>query len=175
MNWDAIAAIGQVVGTVLVGIPLVYLAIQLRQNTSALKSSTFLAVSTRMGSNREIFATQADLAPLFVKAQTGLDALSAAERVRFGFLMMMAFRNVETVAVQRHLGAIDPGADPGLRTLGDVGPARARYASIVGDREGRIQRSFLGMGQEIGELRRGSPTHGQFFSSESSQGQLVFL
>jgi len=108
MNWDAIAAIGQVVGAVLVGITLVYLAIQLRQNTAAMKSSTFLSVSTLMGSNMEIFATHADVAPLFIKAQAGLDGLSAAERVRFGFLMMMAFRRVETVVVQRHLGAIDP-------------------------------------------------------------------
>jgi len=108
MNWDAIAAIGQVVGAVLVGVTLVYLAIQLRQNTSAMKSSTFLSVSTQMGSNMEIFATHADVAPLFIKAQAGLDALSATERVRFGFLMMMAFRRVETVVVQRHLGAIDP-------------------------------------------------------------------
>jgi len=108
MNWDAISAIGQVVGAVLVGITLIYLAIQLRQNTAAMKSSTFLSVSTLMGSNMEIFATHGDIAPLFIKAQAGLDALTSAERVRFGFLMMMAFRRVETVVVQRHLGAIDP-------------------------------------------------------------------
>ena len=41
MNWEAVGAISQIVGAVLVGITLVYLAIQLRQNTSALKSSTF--------------------------------------------------------------------------------------------------------------------------------------
>ena len=107
MNWQAIEAIGQVVGAVLVGVTLIYLAIQMRQNTAALKSSTFLSVSTLMGSNMEIFAIHADFAPLFIKAQAGLDALSAAERVRFGFLMMMSFRRVETVVVQRHLGAID--------------------------------------------------------------------
>jgi len=114
MNWDAIAAIGQVVGAVLVGVTLVYLAIQLRQNTAAMKSSTFLSVSTLMGSNMEIFATHADVAPLFIKAQAGLDALTAVERVRFGFLMMMAFRRVETVVVQRHLGAIDPDLTHGF-------------------------------------------------------------
>jgi hypothetical protein len=108
MNWDAVGAIGQVAGVVMVGISLVYLAIQLRQNTAAMKSSTFLAVSTQMGSNMELFASLPDVAPLLIKAQAGLDALSAAERVRFGFLMMRAFRNVETVVVQRHFGAIDP-------------------------------------------------------------------
>jgi hypothetical protein len=108
MNWEAVSAIGQVAGVLLVGISLVYLAIQLRQNTAALKSSTFLSVSTQMGANMETFASLPDVAPLFIKAQAGLEALSSAERVRFGFLMMMAFRRVETVVVQRHFGAIDP-------------------------------------------------------------------
>ena len=114
MNWDAIGAIGQIVGTVLVGITLVYLAIQLRQNTSAMKSSTFQAISTSMGSIMEIYAVHPDIAPLLIKAQAGLDGLTAAERVRFGFLMMMAFRRVETVVVQRHLGAIDPDLTHGF-------------------------------------------------------------
>ena len=107
MNWEAVGAISQIVGAVLVGITLIYLAVQLRQNTSALKSSTFLAISTLMGSTMEVWATHSDLAPLLIKAQAGLDELSPDERARFGFLMMMAFRRVETVVVQRHLGFID--------------------------------------------------------------------
>jgi len=108
MNWEAVGAIGQVVGAVLVGVTLIYLALQLRQNTSALKSSTFVAISTSMGSTMEVLATHPDLSPLLIKAQSGLDDFSAAERARFGFLMMMAYRRVEMVVVQRHLGFIDP-------------------------------------------------------------------
>ena len=66
MNWEAVGAISQIVGAVLVGITLIYLAVQLRQNTSALKSSTFLAISTLMGSTMEIWATHSDLAPLLI-------------------------------------------------------------------------------------------------------------
>jgi len=114
MNWEAVGAISQIVGAALVGITLIYLAIQLRQNTSALKSSTFLSISALMGSTMEVWATHSDLAPLLIKAQTGLDELSPAERARFGFLMMMAFRRVETVVVQRHLGFIDPELTEGF-------------------------------------------------------------
>jgi hypothetical protein len=71
MNWDAVGAISQIVGAVLVGITLIYLAVQLRQNTSALKSSTFLAISASMGSTMEVWATHSDLAPLLIKAQEG--------------------------------------------------------------------------------------------------------
>lgn len=114
MNWDAVAAIGQVAGAVLVGITLIYLARQLRQNTSALQSSSFLAISTLMGSTMEVFAAHSDLAPLLIKAQSGLDGLSADERARFGFLMMMTYRRVETVVVQRHLGFVDPDLTQGF-------------------------------------------------------------
>jgi hypothetical protein len=107
VNWEAVGAIGQLVGAVLVGVTLIYLALQLRQNTSALKSSTFVAMSTSMGLTMEVLATHSDLSPLLIKAQSGLDELSAAERARFGFLMMMAFRRVEMVVVQRHLGFIE--------------------------------------------------------------------
>ncbi|HEY2711190.1 MAG TPA: hypothetical protein VGI60_01650 [Chthoniobacterales bacterium] len=98
----------------MVGITLIYLAVQLRQNTSALKSSTSLAISTLMGSTMEVWATHSDLAPLLIKAQAGLDQLSPDERARFRFLMMMAFRRVETIIVQRHLGFIDPELTEGF-------------------------------------------------------------
>jgi hypothetical protein len=127
MNWDAVGAIGQVIGAVLVGITLIYFSLQLRQNTSAMKSSTFLAISTLMGSTMEVLATDSDLAPLLIKAQSGLDDLSATERARFGFLMMMAMRRVEAVVVQRHLGLIDPELTEGfersaLSAIGSKGP-----------------------------------------------------
>lgn len=107
MNWEAVGAISQIIGAVFVGITLIYLAAQLRQNTSALKSSAFLAVSTLMGSTMEVWATHSDLAPLLIRAQAGLDELSPDERARFGFMMMMTYRRLETVVVQRHLGFID--------------------------------------------------------------------
>ena len=143
MNWEAVGAISQIVGAVLVGITLIYLAVQLRQNTSALKSSTFLAISTLMGSTMEVWATHSDLAPLLIKAQAGLDELSPDERARFGFLMMMAFRRVETVVVQRHLGFIDRG----LRTVGVVSASCQGRASMVGRVERRIQQPFIRMGR----------------------------
>src|SRR5260370_2344311 len=107
MNWEAVGVISKIVGAALVGITLIYLAVQLRQNTSALKSSAFLAISTLMGSTMEVWATHSDLAPLLIKAQAGLDELCPDERARFGYLMMMALGRVETVVVQRHRGFMD--------------------------------------------------------------------
>lgn len=40
MNWDAISAVGKLVGAAGVILTLVYLAIQIRQNTAAVKGAT---------------------------------------------------------------------------------------------------------------------------------------
>ena len=114
MNWEAVSAVGQVAGAVLVGVTLIYLARQLRQNTAAMQSSTFLAISASMGATMEVLATSPDLAPLMIKGQAGLAALSHEERARFGFAMMMAFRRVETVVMQRHFGFVDPALTAGF-------------------------------------------------------------
>lgn len=44
MNWDAIGAIGEIVGAGAVVLTLIYLSIQLRQNTEALRSTAWQAI-----------------------------------------------------------------------------------------------------------------------------------
>ena len=107
MNWEAIGAIGEVLGAILVGATLIYLAFNLRQNTKALTASTFQAVSTSMAANMEFFAGDPTISALLLKAQGGLGELTAEERARIGWVMTMAFRRIETVFVQRSLGVID--------------------------------------------------------------------
>ena len=45
MNWEALGAIGEIVGAVAVIATLGYLAVQIRQNTRALKASTHQSLS----------------------------------------------------------------------------------------------------------------------------------
>ncbi len=107
MNWEAIGAVGELLGAILVGATLIYLAFQLRQNTHALTSSTFQAVSSNMGANMEFFAGDPTISALLLKTQGGLGELTAEDRVRVGFVFVMAVRRIETVFVQRSLGFID--------------------------------------------------------------------
>jgi hypothetical protein len=136
VNWEAIGAVGEVLGAILVGATLIYLAFQLRQNTSALTSSTFQAVSSSMGSNMEFFAGDPTISALLLKAQDGLGKLTAQERARHGFVMMMAFRRIETVFVQRNLGFIHARLTEGFERSAissiAVGGARQRWETSKG-------------------------------------------
>lgn len=45
MNWDAIGAIGEIIGALAVFLTLIYLATQIRQNTVAIKGSTLNSIT----------------------------------------------------------------------------------------------------------------------------------
>jgi hypothetical protein len=45
MNWEAIGAIGEAVGAVAVVASLVYLAVQIRQNTKSVQAATFQSIA----------------------------------------------------------------------------------------------------------------------------------
>ena len=70
MNWDAIGAVGELVGAIAVVITLVYLAIQIRQNTKTVRASTYQSVAEALadGSYKMIghFDTDTDKILLFV-------------------------------------------------------------------------------------------------------------
>ncbi len=83
MNWDAIGAIGELVGAVGVIATLGYLAVQIRQNTNAVKLGTSHAVAEEF---RGMFALAASnqgvLDSLIVAAREPAE-LSGAEKAQY--------------------------------------------------------------------------------------------
>jgi hypothetical protein len=115
MNWQALGAIGELVGALAVFVTLLYLAIQLRLNTKALRSSTFQDISVSTAMNMQLIATTPGMSELILKAQAGLDALNEEERIRFGAMIMSSFRRVEAVYIHQTLGAIEPKYAEGFK------------------------------------------------------------
>jgi hypothetical protein len=114
MNWEAIGAVGEIVGAAAVVITLVYLAVQLKQNTAAMRSSTFQGISSTLAKNMEVLTTTPGLPALLLKAGDGLEALSAEERVQFSGFCLMVHRRIESIFVQKSLGALDPSLAEGF-------------------------------------------------------------
>lgn len=82
MNWDAIGAIGEIIGAAGVIATLIYLAIQIRQNTTAMNRTT---VRQALESNNAALTSLLDegVSELFVRGLKSLDDLSEVERYRF--------------------------------------------------------------------------------------------
>ena len=90
MSWDALGAISEFVGAIAVVVTLVYLAIQVRQNTSALKSTATQGAHDQTAALYDLVSGDASLADLFVRGLISPDELTSIETARF-FSLSMAF------------------------------------------------------------------------------------
>ena len=109
-----LGSIGELIAAVATLVTLAYLAIQIRQNTRALRASTFQEISSSMGIVSEAIATHPDLSQLIVKATDGIGNLTPEEKVRYNFIFLMTFRRLESVFVQGRLGSLEPGLTEGF-------------------------------------------------------------
>lgn len=107
MNWEAIGAVGEIVGAIAVVATLLYLSLQVRQTTKAVTSNThqihidaWNAMSSLVIENREV-------ADLMSKSETEISALAPANRVQFEWLATKVFALWEHVFTDISAGLMD--------------------------------------------------------------------
>jgi len=82
MNWEAIGAAAEIVGAIAVVVSLLYLAVQVRQNTIAIKGSTHHQfLNTQTEANRAM-SDDPEICELMGRADTDFSGLSPAEMTR---------------------------------------------------------------------------------------------
>jgi hypothetical protein len=100
LNWDAIGAISELVGAVAVLVTLVYLAVQVRDNTKTVKSENVHRVTDSFNAINMLVASDQDLADLWFKGVSDFEALTPTEQARFGFVQLAAFRIYDSLYYQ---------------------------------------------------------------------------
>ena len=103
MNWEAIGAIGEIVGAIAVVITLLYLASQTKQNTKATHAHATASVATEMETNLLAIAQDAELAEAYRKAERR-EELSEVEAIRLGFWWAAYVRGAHSHLIQDGLG-----------------------------------------------------------------------
>lgn len=93
---------------------LVFLAVQLRQNTKAVKASALQNLVQSMSTNAQANVESEHLVPILLKANAGWNNLSEEEQTRLHFWFVMAFRRLEGVYFQRELGLVDSSVTDGF-------------------------------------------------------------
>jgi len=107
MNWEAFGAIANLLAEVGVIATLIYLAIQIRQNTKAVRSSSIQNLVQSFSTTAQAAVENEYIIPLLLKANAGSEALTQEERARVHFWFIMTFRRFEGVYLQRDLGIVD--------------------------------------------------------------------
>lgn len=87
MNWDAIGAIGEIIGALAVFITLIYLALQIRQNTRAVNSSALDSTVNTISIARQSIYENDDVAQVYLKGMAAPEEMNELERLKFRLLL----------------------------------------------------------------------------------------
>ena len=87
MNWEAITAIGQLIGAIAVLITLIYLAIQMKQNTVAVATSTYESTMSGFNDINVVVASTPELASIINRGCMSINELTEIETVQFNFIL----------------------------------------------------------------------------------------
>ena len=87
MNWDAIGAVGELLGASAVLVTLIYLAVQIKQNTSAVATATYESTMTGFNDINIVVAGNPALATVLDRGCQNPDSLNNEEVVQFNFLL----------------------------------------------------------------------------------------
>ena len=108
MNWEAIGAVGEILGAIAVLVTLIYLAAQIRQNSQFVKAATWHSTMRARNEFNFAIATTPELSALLIRARDKSITLDADERERFNSLMWGFFNLFEDSIVQHNNGLLTP-------------------------------------------------------------------
>jgi len=107
MNWEAIGALGELAGATAVVLSLVYVAIQIRDNTRSQEAATYhTMISAKNQVNLQI-STSNDAPLILLKGSRDYLGLEIEERHRFNLLMRSILGVCEDIFVQYSKGLAD--------------------------------------------------------------------
>ena len=116
MNWEAIGAIGELIGAVVVIVSVLYLAAQIRQNTEQARIASLQAVNASNDSAfNPIYIPENSV--IFSKGQASFSSLNEHESVVFHMLMARLMASIDSTSYQYRQGMVDDEIYEGTLTF----------------------------------------------------------
>ncbi|MGR8948207.1 MAG: hypothetical protein ACU84Q_09190 [Gammaproteobacteria bacterium] len=109
MTLQDLGNLGELIGAIAVVISLIYIAVQIRQNTWTVRASTEQAVFESAIDLDRIILTDPEFSRIWYLGRSSPDALDKEKARRFRRLMSMFYRNFENVYFQHKKGLVDDG------------------------------------------------------------------
>jgi hypothetical protein len=106
MNWEAISAIGEVVGAIAVVVTLIYLAVQVRRGTSATQAASIQAAAATDHEFLLTLGSDPVTAQLWATYLAAPDTLPEDQKMQGHLLMASLLRRLENIQIQNRLGTL---------------------------------------------------------------------
>ena len=106
MNWEAAGAIGEIIGALAVFLTLIYLALQIRQNTKAVQAAAVDASISKVTSVRQSMYESAEIAEIYIAGIANPDDLDELSRTRFRLLMHNVLLSISNIHSQTNFAGL---------------------------------------------------------------------
>src|SRR5213083_628618 len=117
MNWDAISAISQLIGSIAVVLSVLYLGLQVHRSTRVAKLATQDAAATALRDVTKTLMENAELERIWRIGLEDLSALSAQDQARFFHAAYQFLKAFETIHFHYVYGLMDKQLWEGWRGL----------------------------------------------------------
>ena len=117
MNWDAVSAISQLIGSIAVVLSVLYLAVQVHQSTRVAKLATKDAAAASLRDVTKPFMENAEVERIWRIGLEDISALSVEQRARFFHAAYQFLKAFETIHFHYVYGMMDKQLWEGWRGL----------------------------------------------------------
>lgn len=145
MNWDALAAVAELVAALVVVVTLIYLVTELRENTKALRRSSADSALSHVLEFTGDMARNKDLEQLFTRGIESWDNVPEADRSRLVYVLYRLFKILENIHYYYLLGTLDEEAWEGWKRICLFYAQSPGGRFYLGARKDWFSQSFLEM------------------------------
>jgi hypothetical protein len=103
VNWEAVGAVGEIIGAIAVILTLIYLSIQLRQNTIAVRAAAVDAAVNHVSNVRQSIFSDGEVAAIYVNGSKDPTSLDEESLVRFRLLIHNILLAISNMHAQSQL------------------------------------------------------------------------
>jgi hypothetical protein len=107
MNWEAISAVSQFVGSIAVVLSVLYLGIQVHRSTRVARLAAQDAAATALRDVTKPFMENAELSRIWRRGLEDLESLSAEDQARFFHAAYQFLKAIETIHFHYIYGLMD--------------------------------------------------------------------
>ena len=115
MTLQDLGNVGEFIAAIATLITLVYLAIQIRQNTRAVRATAFQQVVDSFSEISLELGLNGEISEIFARADLDIASLDPVERRRHQYILLSFFRRAESVFFQSDQGTLEAQNWEGIR------------------------------------------------------------
>ena len=150
MTLSDLGNLGEFIGAIAVVLSLLYLAVQIRQNTRSVRGATYQALVSHAAEMNSSLFGEGTVPEIFLKGRADLSTLSEVECFRFQILVYQVFQSFETMYLLNRDGMLEDTFVKSKLNVLQRWLSQPGIRSVWSERRGELHPEFVAFVERTG-------------------------